>query len=81
MDDDTWRYHLREGDYARWFREAIKDDELAAEAAAVAEDHALDPAESRRRIRATVESRYTLPATAPLPLPGTDAAPVHSKGG
>jgi hypothetical protein len=69
---------LRNGDYTAWFREAIKDDELAGEAAAVAEDQALDAAESRRRIRTAVESRYTLPATAPLPLPGTDAAPVHS---
>lgn len=81
VDDATWEHHLRNGDYTAWFREAIKDDQLAAEAAAIAEDHALDPTESRRRIRAAVESRYTLPATAPLPLPGTDAAPVHSKGG
>ena len=33
------------------------------------------PAESRRRIRQAVEAEYTLPATAPLPLPGTNAAP------
>jgi len=77
VDDATWEHHLRNGDYTAWFREAIKDDELAGEAAAVAEDQALDPVESRRRIRAAIESRYTLPATAPLPLPGTDAAPVH----
>jgi hypothetical protein len=79
VDDATWEHHLRQGDYAAWFRDAIKDEELAAEAAAVAEDRALDPAESRRRIREAVERRYTLPATAPLPLPGTDAAPVHEE--
>jgi HAD superfamily hydrolase (TIGR01484 family) len=78
VDDATWEHHLRNGDYTAWFREAIKDEELAGEAAAVAEDRALQPAESRRRIREAIEVRYTLPATAPLPLPGTNAAPVHS---
>jgi hypothetical protein len=78
VDDATWEHHLRNGDYTTWFRDAIKDDGLASEAAAIAEDPALTPAESRRRIRESIESRYTLPATAPLPLPGTDAAPVHS---
>ena len=78
VDDATWEHHLRNGDYAAWFRDAIKDDDLATEAAAIAEDQALAPAESRRRVRAAVEAKYTLPATAPLPLPGTDAAPVHT---
>jgi hydroxymethylpyrimidine pyrophosphatase-like HAD family hydrolase len=78
VDDATWEHHLRQGDYTAWFRDAIKDEDLAAEAAAVAEDRALTPAESRGRIHAAVEAKYTLPATAPLPLPGTDAAPVHS---
>src|SRR5439155_2726886 len=32
VDDDTWMHHLRAGDYTRWFREKIKDGELAAEA-------------------------------------------------
>jgi hypothetical protein len=31
--------------------------------------------ESRELIRAAVERHYTLPASAPLPMPGTDAAP------
>ena len=33
VDDATWLHHLRRGDYARWFRTAIKDDELADEVA------------------------------------------------
>src|SRR5262249_19094924 len=35
VDDPTWEHHLRRGDYSKWFRGAIKDDELADEAAAV----------------------------------------------
>jgi hypothetical protein len=78
VDDPTWEHHLRRGDYSRWFRDGIKDEELAAEAAAVEEDRALAPSDSRRRIRELVEKRYTLPASPPLPLPGTDAPPVHA---
>jgi hydroxymethylpyrimidine pyrophosphatase-like HAD family hydrolase len=32
VDDATWFYHLKRGDYSRWISEAIKDEELAAEA-------------------------------------------------
>ena len=35
VDDTTWLYHLRAGDYSRWFRDAIKDDDLAEATAAV----------------------------------------------
>ncbi|HSP97429.1 MAG TPA: HAD-IIB family hydrolase [Candidatus Dormibacteraeota bacterium] len=61
VDDDTWRHHLRAGDYSQWMRQAIKDPQLAAEAAAVEAAPDADPRESRRRIRAAVEQRYTLP--------------------
>ncbi|HRK96275.1 MAG TPA: HAD family hydrolase, partial [Rhodospirillales bacterium] len=33
VDDETWLHHLRQGDYSRWFREAIKDQDLAREVA------------------------------------------------
>jgi hydroxymethylpyrimidine pyrophosphatase-like HAD family hydrolase len=75
VDDQTWLHHLGQGDYSRWFRERIKDDELAAEAVGVEHEAGLSPAESRARIRKAIESRYTLPAAAPLPMPGTPAAP------
>lgn len=60
IDDETWLYHLRRGDYARWFREAIKDDDLADEAQPLQD--AGDAAQSRSRMREIVERRYTAPA-------------------
>ena len=62
VDDETWLYHLRQGDYAHWFRDIIKDEDLARDAEQVASDPVLSASESRTRIRAAIESRYTLPA-------------------
>jgi HAD superfamily hydrolase (TIGR01484 family) len=62
VDDATWLYHLRRGDYSRWFRAAIKDKSLADAAASIEQDRALSAAESRARICAAIEERYTLPA-------------------
>lgn len=61
VDDETWMHHLRQGDYSRWFREAIKDDPLAEEAARI-EAEKLSAQESRARIREKIEARYTHPA-------------------
>lgn len=62
VDADTWLHHLRAGEYSRWFRDAIKDEELATEAAAIESDKAASADESRRRIKEIVERRYTAPA-------------------
>jgi len=61
VDDETWLHHLRRGDYSYWFREVIGDEELSEEAAEIERARALSPAESRARIRAAVEERYTSP--------------------
>jgi hypothetical protein len=53
---------LDEGDYSRWFRDAIKDLDLAAEIADVEEGASLSAPESRARIKELVERRYTAPA-------------------
>jgi hydroxymethylpyrimidine pyrophosphatase-like HAD family hydrolase len=70
IDEATWNYHLRQGDYSRWFREGIKDETLAAEAERVEGLHELSANESRALIRAAVERDYTLPAAGPLPVRG-----------
>ena len=62
VDDKTWKHHLQNGDYSRWFRDMIKDEELAAEAAQIEGFKGLSPDESRARIRAAIERRYTAPA-------------------
>src|SRR5207253_10359260 len=77
VDDETWTYHLRQGDYSRWLRERIKDDVIAAEAGAIEANKDLSPRESRAEFRALIERHYTLPASPPLPMPGTDAAPTR----
>jgi HAD superfamily hydrolase (TIGR01484 family) len=59
VDDDTWRYHLEQHDVSRWFRAVIKDDPLADEAAAIEEDAQHPANETRARIRAAIEQRYT----------------------
>jgi hydroxymethylpyrimidine pyrophosphatase-like HAD family hydrolase len=67
VDDETWRHHLRAGDVSRWFREAIKDPQLADQAATVEAERSLTEAESRNRIRGFVEARYTLPISPATP--------------
>jgi HAD superfamily hydrolase (TIGR01484 family) len=62
VDDATWLYHLHQGDYSRWFREVIKDEELAAIADNAAKDQQISVEESRARILSVIEKKYTLPA-------------------
>jgi hypothetical protein len=66
VDDRTWQFHRNAGDYSRWFRQAIKNDELADEAAKIEQDSGLDAQESRKRIAEAVSRRYTAPARADL---------------
>jgi hydroxymethylpyrimidine pyrophosphatase-like HAD family hydrolase len=70
VDDDTWAYHFGRADYSRWFRDIIKDSELASAAAAIERDRFLSREDALAALRSAVESRYTLPADAPLPVRG-----------
>jgi hypothetical protein len=62
VDDETWQYHLQRGDYSRWFREAVNDKELAAEAEKIEQTKGISPQDSRTLIKEQVEARYAAPA-------------------
>jgi HAD superfamily hydrolase (TIGR01484 family) len=61
VDDETWMFHLKNGDISGWFLNVIKDPELAAEAYRL-EGSEISAAESRKQIRADIEKRYILAA-------------------
>ena len=61
VDDETWLFHLHQGDYSRWFRQVIKDEDLAAEAASIEKQERLSARESRASIQSAIQKRYTLP--------------------
>ena len=64
VDDATWEYHLRGGHYSQWFRSAVKDEDLADEAAMIEADRSLTPHESRHLVTEAIRKRYTAPAAA-----------------
>jgi hypothetical protein len=59
IDDDTWVFYLRKEDYSEWFQRRIMDPDLAAAVKAIEKDDHFSPGESRKRIRETIEERYT----------------------
>ena len=61
IDEETWMFHLRRGDYSRWFRAAVKDSYLADQAERIEQRQDLQPVETRKLIRSLIEARYTLP--------------------
>lgn len=67
VDEDTWLFHLRRGDYSTWFRDVIGDATLADEAREIEADEALSAADSFEGIRKAVEQRYTQPENPVLP--------------
>lgn len=62
VDDETWLYHLRRGDYSAWFRRVIGDELLAQETAKIEKTSDISVGESRAAVRRLIERRYTLPA-------------------
>jgi hypothetical protein len=62
VDDETWLFHLRQGDYSRWFRESIKDPDLADEVQSIESRLKEDAKSSRKEILQAIERRYTVSA-------------------
>jgi phosphoglycolate phosphatase (TIGR01487 family) len=62
IDDETWLFHLRRGDYSRWIRDSVKDKDLADLVRQVEELSGEDARGSRNRICDVIEAKYTLGA-------------------
>ena len=69
---DGEAYHFAEGHYSRWFRDGIKDEELADEAEELERTQPPDKDQSLKLVRAAIERRYTLPAASPVPVRGAE---------
>jgi hypothetical protein len=61
VDDETWQFHRRRGDYSNWTRHALKDSQLADEIEDVEKDESLQNRETRERIIAAIQRKYTAP--------------------
>ena len=61
IDEETWLFHLRRGDYSHWFRSSVKDSYLADQVERIEQRQDLRPLETRQLIQNLIESRYTLP--------------------
>jgi len=61
VDEETWLFHLKTGDLSKWFRNVIKDEELASEIRKF-ESRTAGAAESRSHIRSEIEKRYMVAA-------------------
>lgn len=62
VDDETWDYHRKNGDFSKWVRAQIKDEDLAEELVEIEVDHQAKPNDTRAAVRRSIEARYTLPA-------------------
>jgi len=60
IDEETWLFHLRRGDYSQWFRDAVKDRYLADQTERIEQRSSLEPTETRHLIRSLIDARYTL---------------------
>jgi HAD superfamily hydrolase (TIGR01484 family) len=73
IDHDTWMYHLKRHDYSRWFRESIKDKQLAAEVEEIEKNGTLGPSESLAQIKTIVDHHYSFsprpPSSSSSPSP------------
>jgi hydroxymethylpyrimidine pyrophosphatase-like HAD family hydrolase len=58
LDDETWLFHLKRGDYSNWFENIIKDSDLAGAARQV--ERLSDAGEARSRLRDALARRYTV---------------------
>jgi len=60
VDDETWLFHLCKHDYSNWFRNSIKDEQLAINTENI-ESRIQNPQDSREAIFNFILERYTAP--------------------
>jgi hypothetical protein len=58
VDEETWAYHLKRGDYARWFRDKIQDQQLTAVTEQFERADDVSPQASRQRILEMIRNLY-----------------------
>ena len=58
VDEETWVYHLKRGDYARWFRDKIQDQELTAVTEQLQRADDVSPQDSRQRVLEMIRKLY-----------------------
>ncbi|TWT55495.1 HAD family hydrolase [Allorhodopirellula solitaria] len=58
VDDGTWTHHLRRHDYSSWFRDIIRDDDLAAAIEDIERTQDLTPEKSRELIADHIHERF-----------------------
>jgi hydroxymethylpyrimidine pyrophosphatase-like HAD family hydrolase len=60
VDDATWLFHLRRGEYSVWLRDMIKDPELAAEIEVVERNPTSAAGRSRQQVLDALQRRYAV---------------------
>jgi hypothetical protein len=58
VDEETWVYHLNRGDYTRWFREKIQDQELTGVTEQLQRADDVSPQDSRQRVLEMIRKLY-----------------------
>ncbi len=61
VDEETWMYHFKRGDYSRWIRDCVRDPSMADEVERLEHCPDLSAEKSRQVIRDIICTRYTLP--------------------
>jgi energy-coupling factor transporter ATP-binding protein EcfA2 len=61
IDEETWFFHLKQGDYSEWIGHCLKDEELGNQLREIETDESLSSNEARERIREAILQKYTAP--------------------